>query len=294
MKIVKKLGVVVVVLFVVVVLALGAGVLYADSIAKTGIEKGSTYALGVPTTLGSADVGIMSGTFAMQGLSVQNPPGYKDAAFFELGTGGVEVGLGTLTKDVVEIPILELSGIRLNLERNSKGANYQTIMDNLKKLQGAESKPSAESSGKKFIVRQVLIRDVKVKADLIGLPGSVSEVTVPIHEVRLSNVGTAEGGVSMGQLAGDIVKAVMASAAAEGGGIIPADLLTDLKGGLSQLPGLDKLGIESVGKVGDAAKSAIEGLGGVVQDAGKELQKGAEDVVKGVGDGLKGLLPGKK
>lgn len=294
MKMMKKLGVVVVVLLVVVVLALGAGVLYADSIAKTGIEKGSTYALGVPTTLGSADVGIMSGTFGMQGLHVQNPPGYKDAAFFELGSGGVEVGLGTLTKDVVEIPKLELSGVRINLERNSKGANYQTIMDNLKKLQGAESKPSAEAGGKKFIVRQIVIQDVEVKADLIGLPGSVSEVKVPIHEIRLSNVGTAEGGVSMGDLAGDIVKAVMASAAAEGGGIIPADLLTDLRGGLSQLPGLDKLGIESVGKVGDAAKSAVEGLGGAVQEVGKEIQKSAEDVVKGVGEGLKGLLPGKK
>lgn len=294
MKVMKKIGVVIVVLLVVVVLALGAGVLYADSIAKTGIEKGSTYALGVPTTLGGADVGIMSGTFSMQGLSVQNPPGYKDPAFFELGKGGVEVGLGTLTKDVVEIPKLELSGIRINLERNSKGANYQTIMDNLKKLQGAESKPSAESGGKKFIVRQIVIQDVKVKADLIGFPGGVSEVTVPIHEIRLSNVGTAEGGVSMGTLAGDIVKAVMASAAAEGGGIIPGDLLTDLKGGLAQLPGLDKLGIESVGKVGDAAKSAVEGLGGAVKDAGEELKKGAEDVVKGVGEGLKGLLPGKK
>ena len=54
---------------------------------------------------------------------------------------------------------------------------------NLKKLEG-ESKPSQPSSsgggGKKFIVRQIDIRDVKVHVDLLPIGGQLSKVDVPI------------------------------------------------------------------------------------------------------------------
>ena len=74
---------------VVLVLLLVIGVLttffFIDRIAKAGVEKGATYALGVPTTLKSADVGVFAGTFAMSGLNVANPEGFdKEPHFLKL------------------------------------------------------------------------------------------------------------------------------------------------------------------------------------------------------------------
>jgi hypothetical protein len=112
--------------------------------------------------------------------------------------------------------------------------------------------------------------------------------------VSLNNVGSAEGGATAGEIAAVIVKAVLASAAAEGGGIIPADILGDLKGGLSQLSGLREFGVESIGAVGEQATKVADEIGETVRKAGEEVIKGVEDAAKGLGEGLKGLLPGKK
>ena len=76
LKIVFGLAVVGIALVAVLV---GIVVVSIDTIAKQGVERGATYALQVPTTLDKADVGIMSGTFAMSGLSEQ-PRGLHGAA----------------------------------------------------------------------------------------------------------------------------------------------------------------------------------------------------------------------
>ncbi len=289
-KLGKKLSIIAGGVVVVLAAVLLVALLFIDSIAKTGVEKGATFAMGVNTTLSHAHVGVFSGEFSMSGLSIDNPAGYKKPKFFELGDAGVAVSLGSLTKDVVEVPTLELSDISVDLERNTNGSNYQTILDNLKRFEGSGGEKKAESTGKKFIIRQVTVRNVTVRADMIGLPGGASAITVPIHEVKLSNVGSAEGGASTGQIAATVVKAVLASAAAEGQGLLPTDIVGDLKGGLSQLSSLGEFGVQSIGKAGEGAKQVADFVGGTLQKAGEGLQKGVEDI----GKGLKDLIPGKK
>lgn len=288
MKLVKTLGISLGVILVLVIIAIVAAVMAIDSIAKEGVQRGATYALGVPTTLDSAHVGLTSGEFAMSGLTVANPAGFKDPTFLKLGNGAVAVSLGSLRKDVVDVPSLTLTGIRVDIERNAKGTNYQTILDGLKKFESGSPAPKGEE--KKFIVREITIRDVSVKADMVGLPGGASTVTIPVHEVTLHNVGTAEGGATTGEIAAAIVKAVLSSAAAEGHGILPADLIGDLTGGLGNLSSLSKFDVQSIGKVGEAAKSLTAG----VQQVGDQLKKGVDDAASQIKKGLGGLIPGTK
>ncbi|MDX1682749.1 MAG: hypothetical protein R3336_06495, partial [Phycisphaeraceae bacterium] len=51
--------------------------IYIDSIAATAVERGGTYALGVDTRLADADVGIFAGEVTLDGLTVDNPEGFK-------------------------------------------------------------------------------------------------------------------------------------------------------------------------------------------------------------------------
>ncbi len=292
MKLGKKLAIGSGVLVFLAAAAAVVGVVMIDSIAKTAIERGGSFALGVPTTLESADVGIMSGTFSMSGLNVANPPGYSGPRFFGLKSGAVAANLGSVTKDVVEIPSLHLDGIRVSLERNLKGSNFKTILENMKKFESKDAAPKvADEGGKKFIVREIIVRDVEVKVQILGLPGVESPaVTIPIHEIKLNNVGTAEGGITAGEITNVVVKAVLAAAAERGGGIMPGDIAGELKGGLAKLEGVGKFGVEVVGKVGESAQKLAEGLTKIGSEAGEALKKGAEGVLKGIGD----LIPGKK
>jgi len=138
-------------------------------------------------------------------------------------------------------------------------------------------------------VRDLTIRHVVVNADLVGVVGNIK---IPIDEIKLQNVGkgtgtgVADSGVTVGQLSSLVVQAVLAAAVEKGGGLLPADVVGDLKGGLDKLGGLKDVGVQVIGKAGEAAQQIGKSVQGAAQEGAKQLQK--------VGEGLKGILPGKK
>lgn len=288
MKLAKPILIGVGILLVVVALAVAIPLYYIDSIAKSAIERGGTHALGVATTLESADVGVMGGTFAMKGLKVANPQGYNAEHFFTLGTGNVSANLGSITQDVIEVPSLALEDIRANLEQSLSGSNYRVILDNLEKLEKGQSAPPPDAAkAKRFIIRDLAVKNVQVRVD-VSLPGQPVGVAIPIDEIRLKDVGSAEGGMTAGEITGVVVKAVLATAAERGGDILPADLLNDLKSKLANLESINKFGVEVVGVAGDAAEKLADGLSKVTPQAEKAIKKGA-DAIRGLGD----LIPKK-
>jgi len=304
-KLVIGLAVGVVVLLVAAVVIV---ILSINGLAKKGIEEGGAYALGVPTTLDSASVGLFSGKFSMKGLEVANPEGFTDTNFFALGEGAVQIDPQSFGKDVIELPLLSLDTITANLEKKGGQANYKVILDHVKSLGGSgegEGDKPAEPAGdeQKLIVRELIIRNVNVKLDLLGLPGGdatapfqkIAVINIPIDEIKLNNVGkTGEGvagsGVTMGELTGIIVQAVMAAAIQKGGDAIPAELLGDLQGSLSGLTDLSSLGFEALGDAPAQVQKLGEDLTKAAEDAGKALEDGATKVE----EGLKGLIPGQK
>jgi uncharacterized protein involved in outer membrane biogenesis len=301
----KPLKIAAIVVLALIVLV-GAGVVvalvFADSLAKKGIEAGGTYALGVNTRVDGVSLHVFSGRMSMSGLDVANPAGFASPHFLGMKKGDVAVSLGSLQQDVVEIPTLTLSGIDVNLERGAAGSNYGTILDNLKKLQGSGPAPASGGSEKKLVIRELTIDGIAIHADMLGAPGqigqainSAAKINIPIDRIQLKDVGkTGSGvggsGVSMQELSSIIVQAVLAAAADKGGGILPADLLGDLKGGLSALGGLKDLSVSVVGKAGEAAGQ----LGGAVGKIGEGAGKALNDAGKGIADGIGGLFGGGK
>ncbi len=298
MKFIKRLIGVVLLLLLLVIGGLVFAAFRIDALARTGIEKGATYALGVPTTLAAADVGLLGGTFSMSDLHVGNPPGFTSPHFLSLGTGGVAVSLSTLSQQTVELPSFSLDRLSVNLEkRGDAGTNYKVILANLDKLKGSSptTKP-ASTDERRFIIRDLSIKNVNVQVDLFGGPGAIGELTkvnIPIDEIKLADVGktgtgVAGSGVTMSELVSIIVQAVLGAAADKGGGLLPADFLGDLKGSLANLDGVKDLGMKVLGD----AKGTIEEAG---KKALQDTAKKAEDAVKDVLDkGLKDLFPGDK
>lgn len=265
---------------VIALLIIGGGLLI-DRAAKAAVQTGGTYALGVDTTVNSVNVGLFSGTLTMDGLRVANPSGFKSDRFFGLSSGKVAVTPATLNKAVIELPELSLAGIQVNLERAGGKSNYQVILDNLKKLEGTggekKQPPADAKSEKKFVIKTLDIRDVKVHVDMLPEGGSLTQVNLPIEEVKLSNVGTASNGLAMDQIASIIIKAILNATAANGEGIIPGDLLGDLKGQLAQLQSLDQLGVQLQSKLSGETAKIIGSAQDSVQKAADEAQKKAQE-----------------
>lgn len=279
-------------LLVLLIAGVLAAIVSINSLARKAIETGGTRALGARTTVSGVNVGLLSGKFSMSRLEIQNPAGgFSSPHFLTLGEGGVAVSLSTLRQPIVELPRLSLEDLDVNLEKKGGQTNYGAILDHLKQVTGGDKPAPAAEGEKRFIIRDLDLQQITVHVDLIGGPGAVGDltrVTVPIDRIRLTDVGkTGTGvrgtGVTMTELSGIIVKAILAAAADKGGGVIPSELLGDLRGKLAALGDLDKIKTEVIaevqGKIDDLGKKAVE-------DGKKKLDEAA--------DKLKGLIPGGK
>ncbi len=274
-------------LFGLLIIIVICAAMFVNSVARKGIEVGATYALGVNATLDSASIGLFSGKFAMDGLKVDNPKGF-DGKFMQLGHGGVAVSLGTLSSDTVVLPKLELKDLEIDLERNSTGANYNIIMDNLKRLEsGQTQQPKAKGPGKQFKINEIVITNVTAHVDMLGGPSGITKLNIPIEEITLKNVGSDGSGVDIAKLTAIILQGVLAAVVEKGGGLIPADLSKDIESGLHELGGLANVGVEVVGKAGDE----VIKIGGQV---GKAVEKGVEGAADRIKKGIGDLFSGDK
>jgi hypothetical protein len=267
MKLAMKLVLVVLVLLVLA----GIGVaLSVDRLASTAIERGGGYALGVETQVGSTDLGIMSGRIHLGDVVVENPEGFTSDHFLRLAEGSAEVELGTLLEDVVEVSSLSLTGLDVNLERQGGKSNHQVILDHIKSREKDDEPgqaPGAEEQGKGYVVRELVVEDVTVHADLLPVGG---ELTVPVKQIRLTDVGSgSDRGILLWELSGVLVKAILA-AVVESGQELPGEVLDSLKQNLGELEDLAGFGIEVTTGVGQAAdkieKSVEEGAAKALED----------------------------
>ena len=257
-------------------IAAAGAYLYVNQLAKAGIERGGTYALGVATTIDSVSIDLRAGRLEIAGLEVANPPGFQDPYFFRVGSGAFHMPLANLSEHTVHVELLALDGVGLNIDRAKTSSNYGVILENLKKLESS-GEAADENGGKDFIVEQLRITAVTANLRQEVVAGHKVAVKVEVPEILLKDVGSQSGGVSMAELSGIITKAVLEAVAKSGG--VPSQLLGDLT---TNLEGLASLSIRLPQGVGSAAELSKQ-LGG---ETGKELGKALE--------GLGGLFGGNK
>ncbi|MEL6497268.1 MAG: hypothetical protein AAFZ67_07930 [Planctomycetota bacterium] len=293
------------VLVLLLVIALLAGFLYINQIAKTGVEKGATYALDVPTSLDNADIKLFGGEFGLSGLTVSNPEGYDTPHFLKLGDGAASVDFSTIQQDTVEIPSLVLENIDIYLDKEDGKANYEVILENLKRFESADSGDDADAPPadpdapkKKYVIRKVEVRNVTAHVEFLPLAGDLARTTVVVPEIILEDVGEKDP-VTVAKLTNVLIKAIFASVINVGSDVLPAGLVDGLNAGLGGLTDLASAGIgmginvgegmvNVVGDVGGMAAGAVEDAAGAVGDAADEIGEGVGDAVRGVG-GLIGL-----
>jgi len=268
--------------FALLIAALIAFYVYIDVIAGTAIEKGATYALGVDTKVGFVRIGLLTGSFRIGSLKIENPPGFDSKYLLRLGDGHMEVSIDSLQREVVEVPVFTLEGIQVALEKERGKTNYGVVLGNLKRFESSGSKPGpAESgeagSGKRLIVRQLLIRDISAHvANTAGL-GTVGGIDVKVPEVRLTDIGAHNArGVAMSELTNIVMKAIFESIARYGTNL-PTALAGDLTANLGEL---SKVPFQVVGGTTEALTTALPKP---VGDAARELGGGAGKALEGLG-----------
>ncbi len=288
MKTIMKL---ILVLIVLVIVAAGVAIWQIDALAKTAIEEGGTYALGVDTTVDEVHIGLLRGEASLNGLGVANPAGYPaEHKLMNTGEFSVQVETGTLREDTVVIPAITLDGLEVHLDRNDGKYNVQVITDNLKKL-GGEDEPSEEPEekkpGKKFFVKKITIKNVTGHVELptgVKIPINIKEIT------PFTNISSEEG-VPMSKLIGQLFPAIMGSVVS-GVAELPGEVVNLLKSDLGGAAAA--LGGKATELLNQGFEAGAESLKNITENLPEGAGQVIEDVQKNVGDTLKDITDGDK
>ncbi len=253
---------------VLVLVAAGGAVVYLDQLAKSGIEQGATYALGVDTKVDSVRLKLQTGEFGMSGLSVRNPAGFGEPYFLRVGSAALGVPPAKLLEDTIHIPRVTITDVDVTLLRQKGGSNYDKILANLSRLESGKA-PAADapSSAKQLIIDELVVTNIAAKISL-GLLGDATKLDVTVPEIRLKNLGSESGGMTTAELTNVLTKTILDAVIRSGG--LPTDIVKDITG---QLGSLAKLDVDISKGLGQAAASLLGGENGsdVSGDIGKVI-----------------------
>ena len=276
-KIMKKsiiTKIIVSILVVAVVIVAGVAILagvFGDRALKLGIETAATKALNVGVSVEDVSLSILGGSVELEDLAISNPPGYQHEHLLVLGSAKVDVDIGSLMSDTVNIKSVMFDEVNLVIEQKDlvRTNNLQEILKSLgsdkEDKEPAEDKDKAP--GKQLHIDELEVSNVNVKVKLLPLPGRADTITLKLDPIKMTNLGKGSK-LDTAKLTGKVLAAIAAGVAKQGADILPEDVVGPIK---------------SV--FGESGKVFIE--------TGKDLLKSGKDVGKDVTDTLKDLFKQK-
>jgi hypothetical protein len=223
-------------LLVLILLGLGAAWLLVDRLAKTAIERGGTYALGVDTTVEDVDLKILDGTLRIDAMTVANPEGFDTPHAMRFDRFDFAIDTGSVLSDPVVMHNIELTGLDMHIEQKLTKSNIGTILENVRRFESkSPEEKQEEGSGKRIVVDRLVINEVTAHVHLLSvLGGELEPITVVVPRIELAGLTSDNAkGMLIGELFAKVIPAIIEAVLTAGEGKIPLPMLRDLRTQLS-------------------------------------------------------------
>ena len=277
-------------ILILVVVALVAIGLFANSALRVAIESAGTKALNVGVSVSKVDLSILRGRLGFENLMINNPPGYKHDRLLELSQANITINTKSLLSDVVNIKYIKLDGVKIVLEQ--RGISSNNLQDIIKELPAKESETS-EPSGKKLHIDLLEITNAEVNIKLLPLPGKVDTIPLKLGTIKLTDLGNNNDLDTVG-LTRVILLAIAGGIAKQGADILPEEMLGSLISELKNIGAISGVLFDTGTKILGAGTDIGKGATDAGKDVGTEVIKGVEDIGKGITEGLGDLLKSKE
>ncbi len=203
----------------VILLAAGAAFLLFslnDIVVKAVNEEGPK-CTGTAVHLDRADISLLSGTGTFSGLTLGNPEGFSGPWAAKVGSAAVVLDTGTVLDETIVIPSIVIESPELVYELGRTSSNFETILDNVRARSGKAASSGADSSegasaaatddGEKK-ARKVIIDDLTISnaRATLSIPDLRLSVTVPLPEIRLTDIGRKSRGATMAEAAAIVLE----------------------------------------------------------------------------------------
>lgn len=243
-------------LLLLVIVAGVAVFLSLGSMVREGVVAFGPEVIKAPIQLDGVSLSPLSGKGELTGLVVGNPEGFKTPHAVKLGTASLHVNPASLLADKIVVQSLKADGAEITFEGSLGSSNLGKLQENVDAyvaaLLGAAEKDKKAAPGKKLQVNELIISNAKINLSLTILGGK--SATVPLPEIKLTNLGQGAEGITPAEVIKVVMKDVMSKTT------------TAVTGHLSG--------------AGKALLDGAKGVGGAATDAVKGATKGLGDLFK--------------
>jgi hypothetical protein len=196
---------------IIILAVVGAGVyivLNSGSIIKTAVETLGPQYLGVPVSLGSAEISLTEGSGALNNLKIGNPPGFSGPDSFKIGRVSLALDPSQISDQLVVIKSLSIDGAELAVIARGTVTNLQTIMKSLESGDSASQPTSETGSPIKLIIDKFTFTNAKtvLESDLLGS----KEISLP--DISLNGIGRNSSGVTAQEAVKQMLRPIIRSA----------------------------------------------------------------------------------
>ena len=232
------------------------GLRLVDVIAKSVLDSEVSEILGVESRVSGVSLGVLTSSSSFTGITIKNPSGFKDEYVLTIDTATIDVGIGTLLSNDIEIPNIVLTGLKFDLEEIDKKINIEEVVNNITAYSKAQP---ASDTPTEVEIKTLHINDLQLKASgsIVTIAGGHLETKVPDFTVK--NIGTKSSPSKMSeQFVSVLMHAVLAHVFEHPIDGLSSVFTSSVKKAVYELPkNFIEGGIKDIGNVLDSIKDGL-------------------------------------
>ncbi|MBU8922613.1 MAG: AsmA family protein [Bacteroidales bacterium] len=246
----KKALIIISIIIVLIVVGVFMLLSNLNSLVAKAIEKNGTEATQTRVTVSGVELKLRDGRGSIKGLKVASPDGFKASDAFSLQDITVGIDVESLRSEPIVITEILIQAPVVNAEILKNGeSNIEELRKRVQAFSGNSSSGPVDDSGqaagqaKRIRIDQFIFEKGSINIDASEL--GLEKRTIDLPEIRLSNIGGAEGATP-----DEITKIIL--------GAVAEKVSAEIAG--SELRGLieDKLG----GSIKEKSKELLDKIGG--------------------------------
>lgn len=276
-------------ILLVIIVLVGALVVYMDKVIETSFNTVVPKVLGVEARLDDATVHLLKGYTALNGIHIGNPEGFHTDGLFDLDEVRVRIDPASLAGDgAIVINEIAVKGMKVTYEQGLTQNNIGALLDNLPKSEKEEKKEEPEEEkgpSRPVIIEKLDIVDCSVDLSVTLAKGGAMNFELP--EIHLTDLGKENGGVTTGDVIGIVVESILnlVKGTVAGAGKLVTGTVGLATDGVVAAAGAIADGASAAGSViADGASAATDAIAGGAAAAGGAIVDGAGVVADSIGD----------
>ena len=185
----------------------------AGALVEAAIEEAGPAQLGVSIEIDEIDLSFTEGVAEVRGVVVGNPPGFEGPYSVRVDRTLVALSPEDISGEVIRIKRIAVDGADVAVVANGLDTNLQVIAD---RAVSDDENPVSGSS----VVETPEVRVIVEQLDFTNASASLTSdllaaTSISIPDVHLTNVGSGEGGATMGEVAKQLLAPIVSAISRE-------------------------------------------------------------------------------